>query len=50
MTVLHLLVGTTSGNTEFLADTVSEKLNQQGIETELYYEPEFEKLPSDQPR
>lgn len=49
MTVLHLLVGTTSGNTEFLADTVSEKLNQQGIETELHYEPEFEKLPSDQP-
>jgi MioC protein len=49
MTVLHLLVGTTSGNTEFLADTVSEKLNEQGIETELHYEPEFEKLPTDQP-
>lgn len=49
MTVLHLLVGTTSGNTEFLADTVSEKLNQLGFETELHYEPEFEKLPIEQP-
>ena len=41
MAVLHLLVGTTSGNTEFLADTISDELIEQGFETELHYEPEL---------
>ena len=49
MAVLHLLVGTTSGNTEFLADTISDELIEQGFETELHYEPELEALPTSEP-
>lgn len=49
MTVLHLLVGTTSGNTEFLADTLDEKLSEQHIKTQVHYEPELENLPPHEP-
>lgn len=49
MAVLHLLVGTTSGNTEFLADTISDELIELGFETQIHYEPELETLPTTEP-
>ncbi|OIM99047.1 flavodoxin [Idiomarina sp. MD25a] len=42
---IHILVGTTSGNTEALADHVQEILESHELSTEMHYEPTFDSLP-----
>lgn len=44
MPSIDILVGTTSGNTEYLADQMQEQLQQAGIETRMHYEPDLEAL------
>ncbi|MEX1221209.1 MAG: flavodoxin domain-containing protein [Idiomarina sp.] len=44
MSRIDILVGTTSGNTEYLADQVQEQLQQAGLTTEMHYEPDFDAL------
>jgi len=41
---IDILVGTTSGNTEYLADQAQEQLHQAGLTTYMHYEPELDKL------
>ncbi|PYE30577.1 flavodoxin-like protein [Idiomarina fontislapidosi] len=43
---IHLLVGTTSGNTEALADHVQAILESHDFNTEMHYEPTFDSLPT----
>ena len=50
MTSLQILVGTTSGNTEYLADHAAELIKQQlQIEVELHYEPDLSEIDQSQP-
>ncbi|RUO75030.1 flavodoxin [Pseudidiomarina sediminum] len=44
MATIDILVGTTSGNTEYLADQLSEQLEQNGHTTRLHYEPDYTEL------
>lgn len=46
---IQILVGTTSGNTEFLADEAAEWLTQQGVANQVHYEPDLNKLNTTQP-
>ncbi|MFU8784644.1 flavodoxin domain-containing protein [Aliidiomarina sp.] len=43
----HILVGTTSGNTEYLADALSERLAYLGHTTTLHDQPELAEVPTD---
>lgn len=45
MTV-HILIGTTSGNTEYLAESLSDQLNQQQRPTQLHDQPNINEIPS----
>lgn len=50
MTQLQILVGTTSGNTEYLADHAAELIKQQlDISITMHYEPDIETIAQDQP-
>lgn len=44
MSHVDILVATTSGNTEYLADRLSDKLIADGHTTELHYEPDYQQL------
>lgn len=44
MTHIDILVATTSGNTEYLADQLSAQLIAAGYTTELHYEPDYLQL------
>lgn len=44
MSHVDILVATTSGNTEYLADQLSEQLIAVGHTTELHYEPDYQQL------
>ena len=44
MTHIDILVATTSGNTEYLADQLSSQLIAAGYTTELHYEPDYHQL------
>ena len=44
MSHVDILVATTSGNTEYLADQLSEQLITAGHTTELHYEPDYQQL------
>ena len=46
---LQILVGTTSGNTEYLADHVADLLKQQDIDSQLHYEPDLNEIDATQP-
>lgn len=48
MPTIDILVGTTAGNTEYLADQVQEQLHQAGFTTRMHYEPDYEKLVTEQ--
>ncbi|RUO26996.1 flavodoxin [Aliidiomarina minuta] len=41
---IHILVGTTSGNTEFLAQEISDHLQQQGFAPEFHDLPEYQAI------
>lgn len=41
---IDILVATTSGNTEYLADQLAELLQQAGYTTTLHYEPDYSEL------
>lgn len=41
---IDILVATTSGNTEYLADQLSQQLQQAGFTTTLHYEPDYSEL------
>lgn len=41
ITNIELLVATTSGNTEYLADQLAEQLQQQGFTARVHYEPDY---------
>ncbi|RUO59026.1 flavodoxin domain-containing protein [Pseudidiomarina insulisalsae] len=41
---IDILVATTSGNTEYLADQVSEQLQNEGFITRVHYEPDYSDL------
>lgn len=41
---IDLLVATTSGNTEYLADQLADQLQQAGFTTTLHYEPDYSDL------
>lgn len=41
---IHILVATTSGNTEYLADEVAALLEQQGLTSVMHYEPNYSEL------
>lgn len=42
----HILIGTTSGNTEYLADALSEQLLALGHSTTLHDQPELAEVPT----
>ena len=42
---IQLLIGTTSGNTEYLAEALATMLNQAGIETNLHDQPDLKTVP-----
>lgn len=44
MTHIDILVATTSGNTEYLADQLSAQLIKSGHSTEVHYEPDYQQL------
>lgn len=44
ITNIELLVATTSGNTEYLADQLAEQLQQQGFTTRVHYEPDYTEM------
>lgn len=44
MSHIDILVATTSGNTEYLADQLSDLLIASGHTTELHYEPDYQQL------
>ena len=44
MSHIDILVATTSGNTEYLADQLAEQLTAAGHSTELHYEPDYQQL------
>lgn len=41
---IDILVATTSGNTEYLADQLAEQLQQAGYATTMHYEPDYSDL------
>lgn len=41
---IDILVATTSGNTEYLADQIAEQLQHAGFTTSLHYEPDYSDL------
>ncbi|MGM0525939.1 MAG: flavodoxin domain-containing protein [Pseudomonadota bacterium] len=49
MATIQILVGTTSGNTEFLADHVADLLKQHSFDVELHYEPDLSVIDQTQP-
>ncbi|WP_404400851.1 flavodoxin domain-containing protein [Idiomarina seosinensis] len=49
MKTIQILVGTTSGNTEFLADYTADLLQQQNILSQLHYQPDLTQISQDQP-
>ncbi|WP_258239626.1 flavodoxin domain-containing protein [Pseudidiomarina homiensis] len=44
ITSIEILVATTSGNTEYLADQLAEQLQQQGYTARVHYEPDYTDL------
>ncbi len=44
MAIIDILVATTSGNTEYLADQLATQLQQANFQTELHYEPDYSDL------
>jgi MioC protein len=44
MPTIDILVATTSGNTEYLADQLSEQLQNAGFQTRMHYEPDYSEL------
>ncbi len=44
ITNIDILVATTSGNTEYLADQIAEQLQQQGYNTVVHYEPDYSEI------
>lgn len=44
MKTIDILVATTSGNTEYLADQIQAQLEQAGFTTAMHYEPDFTTL------
>lgn len=44
MAVIDILVATTSGNTEYLADQLANQLQQVGHSTTMHYEPDYSEL------
>lgn len=46
---VQILVGTTSGNTEFLADHAADSLKNEHLECTLHYEPDIKEIDSNQP-
>jgi MioC protein len=44
MATIDILVATTSGNTEYLADQLAEQLQQANLPTEVHYEPDYSDL------
>lgn len=44
ITTIQLLVATTSGNTEYLADQLAEQLQAQGYTAHVHYEPDYSDL------
>lgn len=49
MAHIDILVATTSGNTEYLADQLSEQLIAAGHTTTLHYEPDYQQLVTAEP-
>ncbi len=49
MSHIDILVATTSGNTEYLADQLSDQLIAAGHTTELHYEPDYQQLMTGDP-
>ncbi|WP_194756551.1 flavodoxin domain-containing protein [Aliidiomarina indica] len=43
----HILIGTTSGNTEYLADAVSQALISEGHTTTLHDQPDLTEVPTE---
>ncbi|MDN7127968.1 flavodoxin domain-containing protein [Pseudidiomarina terrestris] len=41
---IDILVATTSGNTEYLADQLNDQLTEQGFTTRMHYEPDYTEL------
>lgn len=41
---IDVLVATTSGNTEYLADQLADQLRQQGFSVTVHYEPDYTEL------
>ncbi|RUO47894.1 flavodoxin domain-containing protein [Pseudidiomarina donghaiensis] len=44
MAAIDILVATTSGNTEYLADQLANQLQQAGHSTNMHYEPDYSNL------
>ncbi|WP_258807847.1 flavodoxin domain-containing protein [Pseudidiomarina sp. CB1] len=44
ITSIEILVATTSGNTEYLADQLADQLQQQGYTARVHYEPDYTDL------
>lgn len=44
ITTIEILVATTSGNTEYLADQIAEQLHEQGLSSQVHYEPDYTDL------
>ena len=44
MAAIDILVATTSGNTEYLADQLATQLQQAGHNTTMHYEPDYSQL------
>ena len=44
MQTIEILVATTSGNTEYLADQLSDQLQAAGFATRVHYEPDYSEL------
>lgn len=42
---IHVLIGTTSGNTEYLAEALTALLNQEGLDTQIHDQPELSAIP-----
>ncbi|MGM0481029.1 MAG: flavodoxin domain-containing protein [Pseudomonadota bacterium] len=49
MKTVQILVGTTAGNTEYLADHTADLLQQQNIAYQLHYQPDLNHIPQSQP-
>lgn len=43
---IQVLIGTTSGNTEFLAESLADRLHQHGLSTQIHDQPNLNEVPS----